>query len=58
MYKLMGREWGLCMKLQLLASYIFLGVTLAAPIGPVNSARLDKASRTGSGMHGWLEQVR
>ncbi|MFS0635185.1 LysE family transporter [Mesobacillus foraminis] len=41
------------MNLQLLASYIFLGVTLAAPIGPVNSARLDKGIKNGF-WHAWM----
>lgn len=37
----------------LLASYIFLGITLAAPIGPVNSARLDKGIKNGF-WHAWI----
>ncbi|WP_338368207.1 LysE family transporter, partial [Enterococcus faecium] len=41
------------MNLQLLASYIFLGITLAAPIGPVNSARLDKGIKNGF-WHAWM----
>jgi threonine/homoserine/homoserine lactone efflux protein len=40
-------------SLQLLASYIFLGITLAAPIGPVNSARLDKGIKNGF-WHAWV----
>lgn len=35
------------MSIQLLFSYIFLGLTLAAPMGPVNSARLDKGIKNG-----------
>lgn len=35
------------MSVQLLLSYIFLGLTLAAPMGPVNSARLDKGIKNG-----------
>lgn len=37
----------------LLASYILLGITLAAPIGPVNSARLDKGIKNGF-WHAWI----
>jgi threonine/homoserine/homoserine lactone efflux protein len=37
----------------LLASYVFLGMTLAAPIGPVNSARLDKGIKNGF-WHAWI----
>lgn len=33
--------------------YIFLGFTLAAPIGPVNSARLDKGIKNGF-WHAWM----
>jgi threonine/homoserine/homoserine lactone efflux protein len=40
-------------SIHLLASYIFLGVTLAAPIGPVNSARLDKGIKNGF-WHAWI----
>lgn len=40
-------------SLQVLASYIFLGITLAAPIGPVNSARLDKGIKNGF-WHAWI----
>jgi threonine/homoserine/homoserine lactone efflux protein len=35
------------LKVGLLISYLFLGLTLAAPIGPVNSARLDKGIKNG-----------
>ncbi|MBB3111103.1 threonine/homoserine/homoserine lactone efflux protein [Paenibacillus phyllosphaerae] len=41
------------MSVQLLVSYIFLGLTLAAPIGPVNSARLDKGIKNGF-WHAWI----
>jgi threonine/homoserine/homoserine lactone efflux protein len=40
-------------SVQLLVSYIFLGITLAAPIGPVNSARLDKGIKNGF-WHAWI----
>lgn len=41
------------MNVNLLISYIILGLTLAAPIGPVNSARLDKGIRNGF-WHAWV----
>ncbi|MCP8969624.1 LysE family transporter [Ectobacillus ponti] len=34
-------------------SYILLGLTLAAPIGPVNSARIDKGIKNGF-WHAWI----
>lgn len=34
-------------------SYIFLGLALAAPIGPVNAAQLDKGLKSGF-FHAWL----
>lgn len=34
-------------------SYVFLGLTLAAPIGPVNAAQLDKGIKNGF-WHAWL----
>ncbi|QED48236.1 LysE family transporter [Cytobacillus dafuensis] len=34
-------------------SYIFLGLSLAAPIGPVNAAQLDKGIKSGF-FHAWL----
>ncbi len=34
-------------------TYIFLGISLAAPIGPVNAAQLDKGLRLGFG-HAWI----
>jgi threonine/homoserine/homoserine lactone efflux protein len=41
------------MSISILVSYIFLGLTLAAPIGPVNSARLDKGIKNGF-WHAWV----
>jgi len=41
------------LSISLLASYIFLGLTLAAPIGPVNSARLVKGIKNGF-WHAWI----
>lgn len=40
----------------ILVSYIILGFTLAAPIGPVNSARLDKGIKNGF-WHAWIVGV-
>ncbi|UFT99712.1 LysE family translocator [Radiobacillus kanasensis] len=34
-------------------SYIFLGLSLAAPIGPINAAQLDKGLKDGF-LHSWL----
>ena len=34
-------------------SYFLLGITLAAPIGPVNSARIDKGIKNGF-LHAWI----
>src|SRR3954451_18268632 len=39
--------------MSILFSYILLGFTLAAPIGPVNSARLDKGIKNGF-WHAWV----
>ncbi|WP_338470744.1 LysE family transporter [Niallia sp. XMNu-256] len=44
------------MSLTVLFSYILLGFTLAAPIGPVNSARLDKGIKNGF-WHAWIVGV-
>src|SRR3954469_1611782 len=33
--------------------YILLGLSLAAPIGPINAAQIDRGIRNGS-MHAWL----
>lgn len=44
---------GEILNVSLLVSYIFLGLTLAAPIGPVNSARLDKGIKNGF-WHAWI----
>jgi threonine/homoserine/homoserine lactone efflux protein len=41
------------MSTSILFSYILLGFTLAAPIGPVNSARLDKGIKNGF-WHAWI----
>lgn len=41
------------MSVHLLLSYFFLGLTLAAPIGPVNSARIDKGIKNGF-WHAWI----
>jgi threonine/homoserine/homoserine lactone efflux protein len=41
------------LSVSILFSYIFLGLTLAAPIGPVNSARLDKGIKNGF-WHAWI----
>jgi threonine/homoserine/homoserine lactone efflux protein len=44
------------MNVGMLVSYIFLGLTLAAPIGPVNAARLDKGIKNGF-WHAWVVGV-
>ncbi|MEH7083016.1 LysE family transporter, partial [Neobacillus drentensis] len=44
------------MNMSILAGYIILGFTLAAPIGPVNSARLDKGIKNGF-WHAWVVGV-
>ena len=36
-----------------IAAYIFLGVSLAAPIGPVNAAQLDTGIKNGF-LHAWI----
>jgi threonine/homoserine/homoserine lactone efflux protein len=41
------------LSISILLSYILLGFTLAAPIGPVNSARLDKGIKNGF-WHAWI----
>jgi threonine/homoserine/homoserine lactone efflux protein len=41
------------LSMSLLAGYVFLGLTLAAPIGPVNSARIDKGIKNGF-WHAWM----
>ena len=40
-------------SISILFSYILLGLTLAAPIGPVNSARIDKGIKNGF-WHAWV----
>ena len=44
------------LSLSILFSYILLGFTLAAPIGPVNSVRLDKGIKNGF-WHAWIVGV-
>lgn len=44
------------LNISILISYIILGFTLAAPIGPVNSARLDKGIKNGF-WHAWIVGV-
>lgn len=41
------------MSINILFGYIILGLTLAAPIGPVNSVRLDKGIKNGF-WHAWV----
>jgi threonine/homoserine/homoserine lactone efflux protein len=43
----------LLLSTSILISYVILGFTLAAPIGPVNSARLDKGIKNGF-WHAWI----
>ena len=40
-------------SINILAGYILLGLSLAAPIGPVNSARIDKGIKNGF-WHAWI----
>ena len=51
MYKLMTR-WG-TMNMNIFFSYIILGLSLAAPIGPVNAAQLDHGIKNGF-LHSWF----
>ncbi|WP_059104017.1 LysE family transporter [Shouchella shacheensis] len=44
------------MSVSVLFSYILLGLTLAAPIGPVNAARIDKGIKNGF-THSWVVGV-
>jgi threonine/homoserine/homoserine lactone efflux protein len=54
MYKFTFNTDGVVLvSVSVLVSYIFLGLTLAAPIGPVNSARLDKGIKNGF-WHAWI----
>src|SRR3954468_10899369 len=54
MYKLLHSRSGvISLSFSILFSYILLGFTLAAPIGPVNSARLDKGIKNGF-WHAWI----
>ena len=57
MYKLLHSWSGvISLSLGILFSYILLGFTLAAPIGPVNSVRLDKGIKNGF-WHAWIVGV-
>jgi threonine/homoserine/homoserine lactone efflux protein len=49
-------DWSGILSIPILVSYIILGFTLAAPIGPVNSARLDKGIKNGF-WHAWVVGV-
>ncbi|MFT4412470.1 LysE family transporter [Fredinandcohnia humi] len=42
--------------MSVLFSYVFLGLSLAAPIGPVNAAQLDRGIKFGF-LHAWLVGV-
>jgi L-lysine exporter family protein LysE/ArgO len=44
-------EWG--MRMNIFLSYVLLGFSLAAPIGPVNAAQLEKGIKHGF-WHAWL----
>lgn len=39
--------------MQIFFSYILLGISLAAPIGPINAAQLDRGIRKGF-FHAWM----
>ncbi|RFU70682.1 amino acid transporter [Peribacillus saganii] len=39
--------------MSVLIGYVFLGLSLAAPIGPINAAQLDKGIKNGF-MHAWI----
>lgn len=41
------------MEMNVFLSYILLGLSLAAPIGPINAAQIDRGIRSGF-MHSWL----
>lgn len=41
------------MSIAIFFSYIFLGLSLAAPIGPINAAQLDKGIKNGF-LHAWM----
>ncbi|WP_054710146.1 LysE family translocator [Bacillus sp. JCM 19041] len=41
------------MSMSILASYVLLGLSLAAPIGPVNAARIEKGIKNGF-FHSWI----
>jgi L-lysine exporter family protein LysE/ArgO len=40
-------------RMNIFLSYILLGLSLAAPIGPINAAQIDRGIRNGF-MHSWL----
>lgn len=44
------------MSVSILVSYILLGLSLAAPIGPVNAARIEKGIKNGF-LHSWIVGV-
>jgi threonine/homoserine/homoserine lactone efflux protein len=57
LYKLLlSAEWSDFLNLSILFSFILLGLTLAAPIGPVNSTRLNKGIKNGF-WHAWIVGV-
>lgn len=57
MYRLLFfTYWSGFLSISILVSYIILGFTLAAPIGPVNSARLDIGIKNGF-WHAWVVGV-
>jgi L-lysine exporter family protein LysE/ArgO len=49
-------EYAICIKgednINVFIGYIFLGLSLSAPLGPINAAQLDKGLRGGF-MHAW-----
>jgi threonine/homoserine/homoserine lactone efflux protein len=53
MYKFFILGMVMDLNIGILFSYIVLGLTLAAPIGPVNTARLDKGLKNGF-WHAWI----
>ncbi len=40
--------------MSVLLSYVILGISLSAPIGPINAAQLDREPGTVFCMHGFL----
>lgn len=54
LYKLISiRSLGVKCRVSIFLGYVFLGLSLAAPIGPVNAAQLDKGLKSGF-FHAWL----